>query len=118
MRLPYDGRVYIESGTSGDAFGADDPLSARITTKLLRCYRGMLCPQLGVETETEYILSDVSIVQRWNFKTPKPVANMQEELMANDQKLRILYCAGFYDVLTPIGYLRYLLSHFNFPEEE
>lgn len=114
----YDGRVYIESGTSGDAFGADDPLSARITTKLLRCYRGMLCPQLGVETETEYILSDVSIVQRWNFKTPKPVANMQEELMANDQKLRILYCAGFYDVLTPIGYLRYLLSHFNFPEEQ
>lgn len=114
----YDGRVYLESDSQGDVFGADDPLGARITTKMLRGYRGLLCQELGIETEEPYLLTDPSIIRQWDFRTPKPVANMQEELMSNDRGLRILYCAGYYDILTPIGYLRYLLSHFRFPEEQ
>lgn len=114
----YDGRAYLESSTQGDGFGADDPLTACVTPKMLRCYRGLLCPQLGVETEEEYLLSDSSIIRSWDFKTPQPVAKMQESLMVNDRELRILYCAGYYDVLTPVGYLRYLLSQFDFPEEQ
>lgn len=114
----YDGRVYLDSSLQGDIWGADDPLWVRITTKMLRCYRGLLCPQLGVKSEAEYRLSDASIIQNWDFKTPKPVANIQESLMANDRQLRVLYCAGYYDALTPVGYLRYLLSHFSFPKEQ
>lgn len=114
----YDGRAYLESSTQGDSFGADDPLTACVTPKMLRCYRGLLCPQLGVETEEEYLLSDSSIIRSWDFKTPQPVAKMQEALMANDRELRILYCAGYYDVLTPVGYLRYLLSQFDFPKKQ
>lgn len=71
-----------------------------------------------IENQSEYRLSDASIIQNWDFKTPKPVANIQEALMANNRQLHVLYCAGYYDALTPVGYLRYLLSHFSFPKEQ
>ena len=116
----YDGRIAVKAGQQGDPFGpygGDDPLSTVVAVKLLRCYRGLLCPLLGVETEEDYVVTS-PILRQWDFRTPQPVANMQEALMASNHDLRILYCAGYYDVLTPIGYLRYLLSHFNFPKEQ
>lgn len=114
----YDGRIALKADSQGDGFGADDPLTACVTTKLVQCYRGLLCPLLGIETEEEYIVTNPSIIRQWDFKTPKPVAKMQEDLMTNDRNLRIFYGAGYYDVLTPIGYLRYLLGHFAFPSEQ
>ena len=116
----YDGRIAVKAGPQGDPFGpygGDDPLSTVVAVKLLRCYRGLLCPLLGVETEEDYVVTS-PILRQWDFRTPQPVANMQEALMASNHDLRILYCAGYYDALTPIGYLRYLLSHFNFPKEQ
>lgn len=114
----YDGRIALKADSQGDGFGADDPLAATVTTKLVQCYRGLLCPLLGIETEEEYIVANPSVIRQWNFATPKPVATMQEELMTNNPNLRIFYGAGYYDVLTPIGYLRYLLGQFAFPSEQ
>ena len=104
----YDGRIAVKAGPQGDPFGpygGDDPLSTVVAVKLLRCYRGLLCPLLGVETEEDYVVTS-PILRQWDVRTPQPVANMQEALMASNHDLRILYWAGYYDARTPIGYLR------------
>lgn len=113
----YDGRFSLPSGEQGDAFGADDPVSNKVLPKLAACYQGYLRPLLQIPGEAEYVIQDSSIVKHWDFSTPRPVASIQESLMRNDENLRILYCAGYYDILTPVGYLRYLLSQFDFPED-
>lgn len=98
---------------------ADDPAMGQYTPVFLGVMNDQMKTFLGIEKEItwSYRGIDFSINGRWNYQTPEKPDECLAAAMRRNKDLRVLFMTGLYDLVTPPGNVRYLVSHGNLPKD-
>lgn len=80
-------------------------------THAFRVWQG----RAGVELDREYVQADLPASRLWDFSVDEAPLACLERAMIRNPRLRVLFCAGRYDMITTLGSLHYLLAHSALP---
>lgn len=96
---------------------SDDACNAISIPAFTVGFNGLWRDTLGIDLDEEYteIWNEAETV--WNFKTKKPPIQSLECAMHRNPGLRVMFGMGYYDMLTTLGWVRYLVSHYDLPED-
>ena len=96
-------------------FSKDDPIMAKGNAALIGAFRGQWKDKLNIETDEEYEGMSAPLSFAWDFKTSTfpPVAI--EEAMFRNSGLKLMFGMGIYDLLTTMGWVNYLVNHYEYP---
>lgn len=70
----------------------------------------------GVAPGHEYVQASLEASRLWDFSMDKSPRECLSLAMARNPRLRVLFCTGYYDMITTLGALRYTLSHAKLPQ--
>lgn len=98
-------------------FGKDDAAAALGNTALIGAFRGIWRDALNIDTDEEYecLAAPLSYAWKYNPKTYPPIA--VEQAMYRNPKLKLMFGMGIYDMLTTMGWVHYLVNHFDYPQD-
>ena len=98
-------------------FFSDDPSNAQIMPAFSGAFHGIWKERLGIDTDEDYVEIWNGAEGSWNFKTDlSPIAALEKAMYRNPD-MKVMFGMGRYDMLTTVGWVRYLVSHYDLPEE-
>lgn len=116
----YDSRytMPVRTGAFWDPV-ADDPAMGQYTPVYIGAMNGAMRPFLGIAEEitAPYCGIDFVVNGRWDYGTPEKPEQCLEAAMRRNPGMRALFMTGLYDLVTPPGNVRYLVSHQTLPRE-
>ena len=98
-------------------FFSDDASNALSMPAFSIAFHGLWKEQLGIETEDDYIEIWNGAESCWNFKTRVSPIKCLEKAMHRNPKMKVMFAMGYYDMLTTLGWVRYLVSHYDLPQD-
>jgi carboxypeptidase C (cathepsin A) len=115
----YDARFAL--GKFGDPqkydFFSDDASNAISMPAFSVAFNGIWKEALQIDTDEDYIEIWNGAMEKWDFKTKTSPMECLEKAMHRNPKLKVMFGIGYYDMLTTLGWVRYLVSHYNYPED-
>lgn len=115
----YDARFALDACKDPAKYDyfSDDASNAISMPAFTIGFNGLLKDELGIDIDEEYIEIWNEAETVWNFKTAKAPIQSLECAMHRNPKLRVMFGMGYYDMLTTMGWVHYLVSHYDLPEE-
>ena len=115
----YDSRYTMEKTLEWKDPVADDPAMGQYTPIYVGAMNDAMHTFLGMEKEraTPYRGIDFTINGRWDYKTGEKPEQCLVAAMRRNKNMRALFMTGLYDLVTPPGNVRYLVSHQNLPKD-
>lgn len=115
----FDSR-YTGIDRSGNGGGPDyDPSHAAITGPFTGAFNTYVRTELGYESDQNYEVL-TGKVQPWNFSSATnryaSVADTLRSAMTKNPSLRVMFCAGYYDLATPFFAAEYTAAHLGLEE--
>ncbi len=96
---------------------SDDPSNALLMPALCGSFCGIWKKQLNIAEEGEYVGIWNSAEAGWDFSTPLTPMEYLEKALHRNPNMKLMFCMGYYDMLTTVGWVNYLLNHYDFPED-
>ncbi|MCF0137305.1 MAG: hypothetical protein HUJ66_02960 [Oscillospiraceae bacterium] len=115
----YDARYSlgkIRNTESYDYF-SDDASNAVYMPAFSIGYQGIWKDVLGIDTDEEYLEIWNGAERIWDYKTRTSPITLLEKAMHRNPKLKVMFGMGYYDMLTTMGWVHYLVSHFDLPDD-
>lgn len=117
----YDSR-YTMQAYAGSSFldpVADDPAMGQYTPVYMGAMNGEMKEYLGIRAEVSDSCCgiDFAVNGQWDYGSPEKPEQCLEAAMRRNKGLRVLFMTGLYDLVTPPGAVRYLVSHQQLPKE-
>ena len=100
------------------SFFSDDASNAFSMPVFTAGYNGVWRKAFGIQSDEEYVEIWNGAEQAWNFKTKQSPIKALENAMHRNPKLKVMFGMGYYDLLTTIGWVHYLVSHYDLPKEQ
>lgn len=98
-------------------FFSDDASNAQIMPAFSGAFHGIWKKQLGIDTDEDYTEIWNGAEAVWNFKTELPPIRALEKAMYRNPDMKVMFGMGYYDMLTTVGWVHYLVSHYDLPPE-
>ena len=89
---------------------ADDPAMGRYIPAYMTGF-AMLRKELGIELDRANYGVDLSVGVRWNGHLEYQPADALAASMRRNERLKVMFASGLYDLCTPFGNARYIASH-------
>jgi carboxypeptidase C (cathepsin A) len=115
----YDGRytmAHSEQVRMSDPV-ADDPAMGKYTPAFMGAMNAALKTELAIAMNREYRSIDFAVNGMWDFACPVPPTEALTAAMRRNEKMRVFFGSGLYDLITPPGTVRYLANHLNLPRD-
>ena len=115
----YDGRytmAHSEQVRTADPV-ADDPAMGKYTPAFAGAMNSALKAELGIDLDREYRAIDFMVNGMWEYACPVSPTEALTAAMRRNEKLRVFFGSGLYDLVTYPGMVRYLVNHLNLPKE-
>ena len=115
----YDSRYTMEKTLEWNDPVADDPAMGQYTPIYVGAMNDAMRTFLGMEKERQipYRGIDFTINGRWEYETGEKPEQCLVAAMRRNKNMRALFMTGLYDLVTPPGNVRYLVSHQNLPKD-
>lgn len=115
----YDGRFTSDAAgfLSDYQWEDDDPCCSRIMPAFTHCFHGILRKQLGIETERIYTVETRQSDGIWDFNADKNPVHFLESAMRKNQRLKVFFVNGYYDLATTYSYAKYITRQFDLPQD-
>ena len=115
----YDSRYTMEKTLEWNDPVADDPAMGQYTPIYVGAMNDAMRTFLGMEKERQipYRGIDFTINGRWKYETGEKPEQCLVAAMRRNKNMRALFMTGLYDLVTPPGNVRYLVSHQNLPKD-
>lgn len=115
----YDARFSLAEYTHPESydFFSDDASNAICIPAFSVGFHGLWKDRLGIELDEEYVEIWNAAERMWNFHTRVSPIRCLENAMHRNPKLKVMFGVGYYDLLTTLGWVRYLLGHYDIPSE-
>lgn len=94
-----------------------DPGNVQSMTALIASMNCVLKENLGVHLDEEYRHYAINSGKDWNFKTALFPPSALEIAMARNPDMKLMFCIGYYDMVTTLGWCRYLVRHYQYPKD-
>lgn len=118
----YDGRLNLSTKDARRdpphmAFVSNtDASNAVMSAMFVGAFNGTMKKFLNIETDEDY-RKTANVHEGWNFNCKiSPMASLENAMLRNE-KLKLMFCAGYYDLLTTVGNVRYIASHYKYPAD-
>lgn len=114
---PYDSRFASEAFQKTDQFDstAEEPYFERIMPAFTHCYYGVVKEALGITTDRDYQYTNLEMNENWKFDSPQNPIHFVENAMRKNQKMKVMFVNGYYDMLTTYSYSEYMINTFDLP---
>lgn len=115
----YDTRVCFEKikyADKKDIF-ADDPSNQVITPAFTSVFNGEWKDKLNINLEEEYVEFGGDVGNLWDLKTAVSPIHSLEKAMYRNPDMKLMFAVGYYDLTCTLGWVQYLVNHYNLPEE-
>ena len=115
----YDSRLAlgkIQNPGSYDYF-SDDASNAFSMPAFTVGFNGLWKKYFGLSGDEEYVELWTGAESSWNFKTKISPIRSLENAMHRNPKMKLMFGMGYYDMLTTIGWVHYLIRHHAFPKD-
>jgi carboxypeptidase C (cathepsin A) len=116
----YDSRYLVPLNFQIDKLDpvADDAAMGRYTPAFVSVMNGLKKKKLGITLNMEYIsIAFEDVNSKWDYKTEQSPHKYLESAMRRNPDLKLFFASGFYDLVTVLGYVRYIVSQSEFPKE-
>jgi carboxypeptidase C (cathepsin A) len=115
----YDGRytmAHTEQVRTADPV-ADDPAMGKYTPAFMGAMNSALKAELGITIDREYRAIDFMVNGMWDYSCPVSPTEALTAAMRRNEKLRVFFGSGIYDLVTYPGMVRYLVNHLDLPKD-
>ena len=114
----YDARFSLGKVKEKDYdFFSDDACDAVCMPSFSACFNAFTKEKLNITEEKEYNLMVTEFDSCWNFRSSEFPPHALEKAMHRNPKLKLMFGMGYYDMLTTLGWCRYLVSHYDYPKD-
>jgi carboxypeptidase C (cathepsin A) len=116
----YDGRytmTHTELLPVCDPVG-DDPAMGKYTPAFSGAMNTVIRSELGITLDREYRAIDFAVNGKWDYSSPVSPAEALTAAMRRNEKMRVFFVSGLYDLVTHPGEVRYLTAHLNLPKDK
>ena len=79
------------------------------------CYYGVVKEALGITTDRDYQYTNLEMNENWKFDSPQNPIHFVENAMRKNQKMKVMFVNGYYDMLTTYSYSEYMINTFDLP---
>lgn len=113
----YDGRFLLpamEDTSNYDMFG-DDPVVNKFLPLLAHCFNGTWKKKMNVTLPEPY--ETLNLDASWDLKAKKEPIDCLRRAMQRNPGLKVLFAAGYYDMVTPYGLAEYF-TNCNLPKNQ
>lgn len=98
-------------------FFSDDASNAQIMPAFSGAFHGIWEKKLGICSDEDYAAIWNGAETAWNFKTDRSPIVALESAMHRNPGMKVMFGMGYYDMLTTMGWVHYLVSHYDLPKE-
>lgn len=114
----YDSRVTLPlSAQIGPRDSFDDPSMAKSNPAYTSLFHSHFKKKLNIDLARSYITTNISANMRWNYKAARTPSQCLAASMRRNPNLHVMFAAGLYDLCTPAGYARYIISQIGLPQD-
>ena len=116
----YDSRYTTPHSDLGATYDtvADDGAMGLYTPAFVGAMNGLKLKELGIDCGLEYnsiMFADVN--SRWNFQAKRTPMQCLTAAMRRNKDMRVFFVSGCYDLVTTMGYVRYVATQGKLPME-
>lgn len=115
--IRFVGPVDKVAGTCVDDFFEKDVSNNLPMQMQARCFNDYLRNELNVDIDEEYEQLCFNPDMTWNYEVSRNPGECLRLAMLRNPQLRVLFCTGYYDLLTPMSYARYCAAYHKLPCE-
>lgn len=111
----YDGRFTMPQSMQIGSMPnptADDPAMGFYTPS----YRGafeLIARELGIDADQPYTPINFKVNGSWSYASSLSPAEHLQAALRRSPELRVMFCCGYYDLVTTCGQARYLVNHLD-----
>lgn len=111
----YDARFSLPFDNTAEEYDFNnDPGNVPLSSVHI-CFNEYLPEEFNFTPDREYINYDMTAGNNWDYKTSVFPPKALEIAMHRNQKMKLLFCVGYYDLICTGGNVRYTINHFNYP---
>ena len=115
--IRFTGPVDRAAGTCVEDFFEKDVSNNLPMQMQARCFNDYLRNELKVDIDEEYEQLCFNPDITWNYSVQRSPGECLRLAMLRNPQMRIMFCMGYYDLLTPISYAKYCAAYHELPPE-
>lgn len=114
----YDSRVSLpKSEKIGQRDSFDDPSMANSNPAYASLFHSHFLKKLNIHLDRPYITTNIAASIKWDWKCGRSPCQCLTASMRRNEKLRVMFASGLYDLCTCAGYARYVIDQLSLPRD-
>lgn len=115
--IRFTGPVEKSAGTCIEDFFEKDVSNNLPMQMQARCFNQYLRNELKVDIDEEYEQLCFRPDMTWDYKVSRVPGECLRLAMLRNPQMRVMFCTGYFDLLTPMSYAKYCAAYHELPQD-